>query len=516
MKSTINHFFCFLFLFLLSPFFSQNQDIDSLLTLLSKDRKDTNKLLHLYLVSDLNETIGNYDEGLLYGQKAIDFSDELIFDAEQEKDAQTISYAKKFKGKAYNNMALIYFGQGNYSASLKNHTIALEIRLSIDDKRGIASSYNNIGNIYYMQGNYAEAISNYFDSYKMREKIGDKPGLATSLNNIGSVYRIQNNLEKALLNFQTSLKLRKEIKDIKGEADSYNNIGIVFNDLKDYSKSLDNYFISLKIRKEIDDKSGISNSYMNIGSVYASTKNNQEALKYYFLALEIQEILGDKAGTATICNNIGTVLILEKKYSNAESYLIKAKNLAHEIGHKEYLRDAYLGMTTLDSVNGNFKGAFENRKKFILYRDSLDNEETRKKTIQNQMTYDFEKKEAVATAEHKKELEKQDLVANEKSRKQTIIILFVAFGLLLVLVFSGFIFRSLRITRKQKNIIEKQKNIVEAQKLEVELQKLMVEEHQKEIIDSIMYARRIQRSLLPSEKYIERNMKRLNTKKVNK
>ena len=35
------------------------------------------------------------------------------------------------------------------------------------------------------------------------------------------------------------------------------------------------------------------------------------------------------------------------------------------------------------------------------------------------------------------------------------------------------------------------------------------EEKQKEILDSIFYARRIQRSLLTTEKYIGRNLKRL-------
>jgi len=45
------------------------------------------------------------------------------------------------------------------------------------------------------------------------------------------------------------------------------------------------------------------------------------------------------------------------------------------------------------------------------------------------------------------------------------------------------IFRSLRISKKQKHIIEKQK--------------ALVEEHQKEIIDSITYAKRIQDAILP-------------------
>jgi hypothetical protein len=44
------------------------------------------------------------------------------------------------------------------------------------------------------------------------------------------------------------------------------------------------------------------------------------------------------------------------------------------------------------------------------------------------------------------------------------------------------------------------------QKAEKQLseQKKLIEEKQKEILDSIRYARRIQRSLLPTEKYISR------------
>ena len=56
-------------------------------------------------------------------------------------------------------------------------------------------------------------------------------------------------------------------------------------------------------------------------------------------------------------------------------------------------------------------------------------------------------------------------------------------------------FRSLFITRRQKQIILRQKELVE--------------EKQKEILDSIHYARRIQKSLLPTEKYIHKSFIRL-------
>ncbi|MEO6305826.1 MAG: hypothetical protein ABIP51_21950, partial [Bacteroidia bacterium] len=59
-------------------------------------------------------------------------------------------------------------------------------------------------------------------------------------------------------------------------------------------------------------------------------------------------------------------------------------------------------------------------------------------------------------------------------------------------------------------ITQKQKRIINSQKLIVEKQKSVVDEKQKEILDSIHYAKRIQISLLPTEKFIERILKNKN------
>jgi hypothetical protein len=62
-------------------------------------------------------------------------------------------------------------------------------------------------------------------------------------------------------------------------------------------------------------------------------------------------------------------------------------------------------------------------------------------------------------------------------------------------VFFYFIYKAF--TRiKQKN------KIISLQKREVEKAKQLVEHKQTEILDSIKYAKRIQQSLLPTEKYI--------------
>ncbi len=312
-------------------------------------------------------------------------------------------------------------------------------------------------------------------------------------------------LPKSILkNYFACLKIKEEAGDKVGISASYVNIGNIYAEQGKYPEALQNYYTALKIKEEIGDKASQANPYNNIGNVYYYQNNFPEALKNFFIAMKIREDIGDQAGVASSLENIGNVYTKLKKFDKAGEFLRKAKDLSIEIGYKELLKNSYNSLAELDSSRGDFKGAYENHKLFILIRDSLDNEESRKSTIQSQMTYDFEKKEAVATAEHKIELKNQQALADEKSHKQKVVLLFVLGSLILVLLFAGFIFRSLRVTRKQKDIIEVQKNQVEEQKQEVEHQKNIVDEKQKEIIDSITYAKRLQHAILPSTDEIKK------------
>jgi alpha-D-ribose 1-methylphosphonate 5-triphosphate synthase subunit PhnL len=73
----------------------------------------------------------------------------------------------------------------------------------------------------------------------------------------------------------------------------------------------------------------------------------------------------------------------------------------------------------------------------------------------------------------------------------------------LVIAFSGFVFNRFRVTQKQKVIIEKQKVLVDEAYAQLE-------EKNKEVMDSIHYAKRIQTALMPNEKFIDRTLNKLN------
>ena len=62
---------------------------------------------------------------------------------------------------------------------------------------------------------------------------------------------------------------------------------------------------------------------------------------------------------------------------------------------------------------------------------------------------------------------------------------------------------------KRFKITQKQKQVIEEQKQKVDDAYNLLHEKNKEVMDSIMYARRIQQALITSEKYIENALNKL-------
>ena len=433
-----------IFLFTFSFIFAQNPYIDSLLILLKTNAADTNKATHLNKLCWQHYLIGEYDKGLSYGKQALTLAQSLNF------------------------------------------------------KKGMAASYNNIGTIYSAQGNYPLAFKNFFNSLKLREEIKDKNGIAIAYNNIGSVYQKQDNFTEALKNYQTSLKIKEEINDKQGIAYSYNNIGLMYDIQGNYPLALQNYFAALKITEAINDKKGIATAHNNIGLVYGTLDNFTEALKNFSASLKIEQETDDKEGMAGSYINMVDIYTRLNKIKEAKIYLDKTLQLSIQIGHKELIRDSYTNLTNIDSITGNYKAAFQHYKLFIAYRDSLDNEETKKKSLQSAMQYEFDKKEIAAKAQQ----DKLDAISAQEKQKQHISLILTTCILILVAVFAVFMYNRFRITTRQKIIIEKQKVLVDKAYEQLH-------EKNKEVIDSINYASRIQRALITSEKYIASSLNKL-------
>ena len=108
------------------------------------------------------------------------------------------------------------------------------------------------------------------------------------------------------------------------------------------------------------------------------------------------------------------LLTKTKRYAEARSYLDSAIPVARTVGSREMLANAYRELERLDSINGDWNGAYRNHRMHVLYRDSIYNASNTEETTRLRMQYDFDKVEAAAKAEQ----EKKDAVAAEALRRK--------------------------------------------------------------------------------------------------
>jgi serine phosphatase RsbU (regulator of sigma subunit) len=487
--------FCFIIAAKLS--FSQQNKIDSLLVLVKKDKADTSKIIHLSNLCGLYMKVGEYDSSRHFGNSTFQLASIILKDHTSNTDPVYI-VTKKSVARAYHCIGFGYYIEGDYNKALENHFAALEIRKNLSDKKGLALSYGNIGGNYYAQGNYTKALENHMLALENYEALEDKQGVANSYNNIGNVYNDQRYNSLALKNYSLALKLYEEIGDKTGISSAYNNIGNVYANQNLNEKALDNYFASLKIKEELGDKMGIAQCYGNLAIIYERKNDREKALESYFASLKLFEEIEDKRGTAISYGNIGGFYLEKKDYPLAIKYSKAALAIATEIGAREQQKEPYQILSKAYALTNNYKLAYEYNQLFSDTKDSLYNEESSKKITELNVRYENEKREQQIKL-IKTEQEKERAIALAESKKQKLFLILVTAIAIAIAIIALIVFRSLRVTKNQKQIIELQKN-------EVSQQKDLIETHQKEIIDSITYAKRLQEAIMPPIELIRKHL----------
>ncbi|NUM50323.1 MAG: SpoIIE family protein phosphatase [Flavobacteriales bacterium] len=283
-----------------------------------------------------------------------------------------------------------------------------------------------------------------------------------------------------------ALALRKSLSA------ALNNLGYVYENKGQIKNSLIYYQKALKIDEEIGDKYAMAYNLNNIGGVYLNRGQIENGLKYYHKSLKIREEIGDKTGMANSLNNIGIIYNNQGQIENALEYAHKGMLLAKELGFPKFIKSASELLYKLYKKQNKGMEALEMYQLYIAMRDSTNNLETQAIVIKQQTQYEYEKQKALDDAEHEKQL----AIEKEAKAKQKVITFATVGGLILVAIFLVFVFNRLQVTRKQKNVIEEQKTVVEKAHHELE-------EKNKEIMDSITYAKRIQSAILPPTKLVK-------------
>jgi tetratricopeptide (TPR) repeat protein len=385
-----------------------------------------------------------------------------------------------------NNIASIYYNTGNLATALNYHHKALELNRQLKNKQETAISLNNIGLIHKNLGDIPKALEFYHQSLKAMDELGDKSGMATLLNNIGGIHKNLGEPARALEYYSKGMKYYEEVHDKSGVALCMNNIGSIHKNRGDLDSAYLYYSKSLEIFESLKLPKGIANTLNNVGYIYTNRNDTKTAIEFFKKSLSISEKISDKHQIASACNNIAYALLKQNKANEALGYAERGLSTANELGYADLIRSSGALLSQIYSKTGNWKGAYEMEVLSLQMSDSINNENNRRISLQKSFQYAYGKKAAedsVRTVEEKRVFNAQ--IEQEKTQRIGLYLIVA-----LVAIFSIFMYNRFRLTRKQKSIIESQKELVE--------------EKQKEVLDSIRYARRIQTALLPTEVYLKK------------
>ncbi len=443
MKKIVTASLLFTFYFLLfTPFCSaQNRSADSLLGILKTEKGDTNKVKTLNALGGAFYRNNKYDSSLFYSKQGKELAEKIGFE--------------KGLADAYSTLANTSAYKGNYNEAIDNANKAIAISLKIGYSACLASSLNILGLTYMGQGENPKALAALFEGLNTFKKEGNKKGMCSCMGNIALIYYAERN-DTAALHYDTiALAATKELGYEQATAIIEGNIGILYSDMGNENKATQYYLQSLAIDQKLGYDIGLATNYDNLAGIYTRKGNFNGALNYERKSLDIMRKVGKENDIGTIYNTAGDIYYKQKNYALSRLYHDSALALSKRIGTRGTSADAYFAFSQIDSAQGDFKTSKEDYKKYIIYRDSLTNEATIKKTTQTEMNYAFDLKTDSAKAVQDK---LNAIEAAEKGRQEVIRNAFIG-GFLLAFTASGIFFMQRRRIAKDRKLLKESNDI---------------------------------------------------------
>lgn len=400
------------------------------------------------------------------------------------------------------NKLFFYFNLHNNDSAQKIAEQALQLSFKIKYPLGKVSAYNNLGTVHYYKGNNSKALINYLAAVKTieNERGNDsksliyKKQLSSTFNNIGTIYQRQKLYVQAENYFNKSIAIDKSIGDKKGLAHCYNNIGTIKQENSQYDEAILNYEIALKLKQEIHDTLGIPSTLINMGIIRMNQNKFKESEAYFEKALLKARKIKNKQDEALALINLGDMFYLKKQYSTAVNYYEKGIKVSKSQNYHQFLSYAYNSLSAAYYKMKNFEKAYDQYQLFVNTKDSLYNSENTKVLHELEAKYENEVKEKeIKLLKTQKEIQDLDL-----NKKKLLIYIFIG-GFLLLASFALVLLKN--------NALKKKTNLkLDVKNQKIELAYTIIEQKQKEIVDSINYAKRIQYTLLAHEEFLQSNL----------
>jgi tetratricopeptide (TPR) repeat protein len=477
-----------IFLFVIMCLHMQgNRKIDSLLASLKNVQNDTTRINAFNALSWQYMNQGDYKIAQQYAEQSL----QKISAALHQNNEELLVRRKleKLRCTALCNLGMISDMQSNFPRALKYYSDAVRIAGNLNDKRQIAVCLDYIANAYLGLENYQAALNGYMLGLKACDT-ADHFIYAGYLDNIGVAFNLAGKPDSSLRYFQKAFGIYASDKNAAGMIVEAVNAGATYIPLKKFEQAEEFISRALSLCSSAHENTLTVFVYGTMGMMYEEWGRDSLALKYFLLCR-------NKAGQDGLMNELsmaslhmGKVLMRNGKMKESEAELQRALKICEQNKDWKGMLEAN------EALYGNYarqklwKDAIVHFTAYRQVRDSLYSQEFARNSERSAMSLEFGKKQA----EQHMLAEKKNEVDAARSKRLRMAILLLCGLVVITAIFLIYVYRSYS-NRKKINIA-------------ITEQKQRVEEKQKEIMDSIYYARKIQASLMTPEKYIAQRLSR--------
>lgn len=334
----------------------------------------------------------------------------------------------------------------------------------------------NLAIIYQEASDYKKSSHYFIDGISMAEKIKDKKLMCQAYNSFANLFSLQRQFSQATEYYQRALELAKDMKDtLKTAVISMNVANILYNESyanNDFTKTNKAYAEALywgQLAKNIEIQISILSNW---GMSYSDEQQYQLSIEKLNQALDLAKTLEHQTDFAFIYHYLGRTYSLMKEYAKAIEKFKESLVYAKKYKDLEFEAENYFYLATSNYALQNYKEAYDFMDTYRNLNDTLIDKEISNELNAIKIKFDTEKKQ--------QEIE----LLKSKAYQDQIIKISLLIGTALLILLGFLLLNRYRLKVKTNILLEQQNQIIS--------------EKNKDISDSINYAKRIQEAILPN------------------
>lgn len=207
-------------------------------------------------------------------------------------------------------------------------------------------------------------------------------------------------LDSGLSIINRALELSRKYGYVNGESEGLNVQGTIYLDMGRYAEAVEAHLGAIRLREKHDRPDKLGESYHNLALVYESIDSIQLSLKYQRRAYDYYKQADDSSGIAPIASYIGNILVSLDSSEVAIPYFLHGASIARHYNFHHWIAENLAGLAYCNALSGDTARArIQMAEAFEFERTELNDYNLMAMWLNNARLLRFEKKypEAIAS-----------------------------------------------------------------------------------------------------------------------